>query len=111
MSYIITIYRASLFFYLFRIAPRSFRGNDAVDISRPMHVAVLLLQSDPGIRKKLKKKKKKYRAFSPTGKQDILAFKSCTVRAVDPSGTDTCAHRRRPVNPAFIEPYISRSPR
>jgi hypothetical protein len=58
-------------------------------------------------KKKLKKKKKKYRPFPPL--QDILAFKS--VRAVDPSGTDTCAHRRRPVNPAFIEPYISRGPR
>jgi hypothetical protein len=56
MSYIITIYRASLFFYLFRIASRSFRGNDdAVDISRPMHVSVLLLQSDPGIRKNWKR--------------------------------------------------------
>jgi hypothetical protein len=32
--------------------------NDAVDISRPMHVSVLLLQSDPGIRKKTKNEEK-----------------------------------------------------
>jgi hypothetical protein len=33
--------------------------KDAVDISRPMHVSVLLLQSDPGIRKKKTKKEEK----------------------------------------------------